>query len=322
MRRKRAVRRREKRAVRGAPAVGDEWPVQWRLAAGEHANLTRATWALGERVKELNCLYGMTQLAERGGDSLDGILQGVVAILPPSWQYPAVTCARIVFEGKAYKSKGFKLTRWRQSAAIMMYGKPAGEVTVCYTAERPRDFEGPFLREERALLDAVAERVGTIALRMAAERQLQDTNRQLELERRALQETNTALRTVLSRIEEEKREIHKAIHANVEKVLMPILHALALAVPKAQRKYVDLLRDNLEEITSPFVSELSRKYHALTPTEIRICNMIRTGMRTKEIAKTRGVSAATISRHRERIRRKLGIANSPVNLATHLQTRM
>jgi DNA-binding CsgD family transcriptional regulator len=103
---------------------------------------------------------------------------------------------------------------------------------------------------------------------------------------------------------------------------MPILNALALEVPKVQRKYVELLRGNLEEITAPFINQLSLKYQSLTPTEIKICSMIRNGMRTKEIAEIQGVSIATINRHREHIRRKLKITNSEANLITYLQATM
>jgi DNA-binding CsgD family transcriptional regulator len=66
--------------------------------------------------------------------------------------------------------------------------------------------------------------------------------------------------------------------------------------------------------------KLSGIHHALTQTEINICNMIRNGMRTKEIAELRGVSVATIHRHREHIRRKLKITNSEVNLETLLKS--
>ncbi len=90
----------------------------------------------------------------------------------------------------------------------------------------------------------------------------------------------------------------------------------------AQAKYVEMLQTNLEEITSPFISHLSLSYHSMTPTEIAICNMIRNGMRTKEIAEMRSVSEATINRHREKIRRKLNITNQDVNLATFLQSSM
>jgi len=278
--------------------------------------------ALGERIKELNCLYAVAQLAERHPGSMDDLLRGVVNILPPSWQYPEITCGRIVFKGQTFTTRSFRVTRWRQQAGIDMHGEVVGKVEVFYTEQMPESYEGPFLQEERALIEAVAEHIGLIAARMATEQELKETNRQLTIEREAIRETNAALRTVLNRIEDEKREIRKDIEANVEKVLLPILHALAIRVPKPQRKYVDLLRDNLEDIASPFVSELARKYRSLTPTEIRICKMVRDGMPTKEIAEIRGIAPATISRHREHIRRKLGIANQAINLTTYLQATM
>jgi DNA-binding CsgD family transcriptional regulator len=278
--------------------------------------------ALRERIKELNCLYGISLLSERYSDSIDDLLRNLVNILPPSWQYPEITCARILFDGKTYKSEKFKVTKWRQSSQISMYNEPVGEAEVLYLKECPPESEGPFLNEERVLLDAVAERIGKIAMRISAEQELQEINKQLTVERQALQETNAALRTVLARIEEEKQSIYKHMQSNVEKILMPILHALTLEVPIMQRKYVDLLRTNLEELASPFINHLSRKFLSLTPTEIKICNMIRSGLRTKEIAQMQGVSMATINRHREHIRQKLEIANKEINLTTFLQSNM
>ena len=259
-------------------------------------------------------------MAERHYDSLNNLLEELVNFLPHSWQYPDVACARIVFKEDTYKGDGFKVTKWRQSSRIHVYSEPVGEVAIFYLEECPPADEGPFLKEERALLDAVADQIGAIATRISAESELYQLNKQLSVERKALQESNIALRTVLARIEEEKNEIYKNIKVNVDKVLMPILHALALELPRAQSKYVEMLRINLEEITSPFIRHLSNTYHSMTPTEITICNMIQNGMTTKEIARVRGVSTATINRHRENIRRKLKIINSGVNLATCLQS--
>lgn len=294
----------------------------WRINQIEEADPEKVAIALRERIKELNCLYGMSQLAERYSDSIDDFLQKLVNFLPLSWQYPEITRVRILFEDKIFKSREFKVTKWRQSAQITTYNEPVGEVTIFYLEERPAADEGPFLKEERALLDAIAEHIGTIAMRIAAEKELQEKNKQLTLERKALQETNTALRAVLARIEEEKKETKKNIQANIEKILMPILTALTLEIPKEQRRYVELLKSNLDEITAPFINQLSQKYQSLTPTEIKICNMIRNGMRTKEIADMQGVSLATINRHREHIRKKLNITNRKVNLVTFLQTTM
>ena len=294
----------------------------WQIPFNKEIEPPKLLIALRERIKELNCLYGLAQLAERHPDSIEDLLRDLVNFLPFSWQYPEITCARILFKEKTYKSKGLKVTKWRQSSQIFMYNEAVGEVSIFYLEERPPADEGPFLKEERVLLDALAQRIGTTAMRIAAELELQEINEQLTLERKALQEANTALRAVLARIEEEKQEIYMNIQTNVDKILMPILHTLYLGLPQNQRKYVEMLRTNLEDLVSPFVSNLSKTYLSLTPTEVTICNMIRSGLQTKEIAQMRSVSAATINRHREHIRRKLKITNSDINLMTYLQSSM
>jgi len=308
--------------VRRLPFPSKDLALLWRIPFPTEAEPSEVQAALHERIKELNCLYGISQLAERHMYSMDNLLQELVNFLPYSWQYPEITCARILFKEETYASQRFKVTNWRQSSRIYMYHEAVGEVGIFYLEECPPADEGPFLKEERALLDAVAEQVGTIATRISADLELQETNRQLTLERQALQEANIALRTLLSRIEQEKQEIYQDINTNVEKILMPILHALASRLPSTQVKYVEMLQTNLGEITSPFISHLSNLYHSLTPTEIKICNMIRNGMHTKAIAEMRGVSEATINRHREKIRRKLQLTNQDVNLATFLQSSM
>jgi DNA-binding CsgD family transcriptional regulator len=304
------------------PFPSKDLALLWRIPFPTETEPDKVEYALRERIKELNCLYGISQLAERHLYSLDTLLQELVNFLPHSWQFPELTCARILFKGKTYASDRFQVTSWRQSSRIYMYHEAVGEVGIFYLEECPPADEGPFLKEERALLDAVAEQIGTIATRISADLESQETNRQLTLEREALKESNIALHTVLARIEQEKQEIQRDIKMNVDKILMPILHALASQLTPAQVKYVDILQTNLEEITSPFISQLSLSYHSMTPTEIAICNMIRNGMRTKEIAEMRAVSEATINRHREKIRRKLRITNKDVNLATFLQSSM
>jgi DNA-binding CsgD family transcriptional regulator len=304
------------------PFPSKDLALLWRIPFPTEAEPGGVGAALRERIKELNCLYGVSQLAERYLYSLDDLLQELVYFLPYSWQYPEITCARVLFKGKTFTSDRFKVTNWRQSSRIYMYHEAVGECDIFYLEECPPSDEGPFLQEERALLDAVAEQIGTIATRISADLELQETNRQLTLERQALQESNTAMRVVLARIEQEKQEIHQDIKTNVEKILMPILQALGSQLHPIQKKYTEMLQANLEEITSPFISHLSSSYHSLTPTEISICNMIRNGLRTKEIAQIRGVSAATVNRHREHIRRKLKLTNSEANLATYLQSSM
>lgn len=275
--------------------------------------------ALQERIKELNCLYGMASLAERNG-SIQDFLKRLVDFLPAYWLHAEVASARITFHGEIFASKNFEFSDWKQSAQIRLDDKSVGDVSIFYIEERPTAEEGPFLIEERKLLEEVAQRISEIAIRIMAEKELQENNNQLKLERKALQEANVVLRNVLSNIENEKRRIYEDVQLSIDKVIMPIIHALIPAVEKDKRPYIEILKTNLDEITSPYVSRSLDRYQTLTPTEFNICNMIRNGLRNKEIAKLRGISPATVDRHRERIREKLNIKNKKINLTTYLQS--
>ncbi len=275
--------------------------------------------ALQERIKELNCLYGMASLAGKN-DSIQVFLKRLVDFLPAYWLHADIASARVVFQEEIFESKNFKFSEWKQSAQIRLDDKIVGDVSIFYIEERPDAEEGPFLKEERKLLEEVAQRIGEITSRIMAQKELQENNIQLKLERKALQEANMVLRNVLSNIENEKRRIYENVQMSIDNVIMPIIHALIPAVEKDKQQYIEILKTNLEEITSPYISRTLDRYQTLTPTEVNICNMIRNGLRNKEIAKLRGISPATVDRHRERIREKLNIKNRKINLTTYLQS--
>lgn len=132
---------------------------------------------LSERIKALDCLYGIADLVEKPGISLGEILQGTVDLIPPSWQYPELTCGRIVFEGQEYKTANFKETDWLQSSDIVVHGDKVGVVEVYYLEEKPAIDESPIIKEQRRLINAIAERLGRIAERKWTEEELQSINK-------------------------------------------------------------------------------------------------------------------------------------------------
>jgi DNA-binding CsgD family transcriptional regulator len=275
--------------------------------------------ALRERIKELDCLYTIATLCETHFYFPARFLQGVVDCLPRSWQFPEQACARIVCDGKIFTTQGFSEGPWRLSATVFSDRREAGVVEVFYRRVVLTSAEGPFLKEEHALIRAVAERVGSMLSHMKTQTDLRAAHKAVQTEHQALQEANIALRTVLSRLEEEKREIRASIVANIQKIIMPIVFELELEVTGRQRSYVTVLRQSLHEIASPFLTQICRNHVQLTPVEIAIGTMVRNGLSTKEIARLRCISPATVRRHRENIRRKLGLKNEKANLATYLQ---
>jgi hypothetical protein len=117
---------------------------------------------LKERAKELTCLYRVDELLNQPDAPIDEILKAIAGILPQGWQFPNMCLCRIVFEGRVIQAQSFEPTGWVQGAAIPVRGQPAGAVEVYYLQQAAPSDEGPFLKEERKLIDTVAERIGSV----------------------------------------------------------------------------------------------------------------------------------------------------------------
>lgn len=124
---------------------------------------------VNERVKELTAFYSLSEITSKEGITLEDLYQEVTNILPSSWQYPETACARIVIGDSEFHTKNFTNSAWKQSAPVKVKGTVVGSIDVGYLEERPEFDEGPFLKEERLLIDAVAERVGHITERKQGE---------------------------------------------------------------------------------------------------------------------------------------------------------
>jgi len=138
-----------------------------------------AAQQLRERVKELNCLFEISAIVERSGGSVDRIMRDSVDLLPPAWGYPESACACIVLNEDRFETDNYEETEWKQEAEIIVRGRQAGVVRVCYLEEMPSRGEGPFLPEERKLINTVAVKLGRVVERLWAEESLRDQEYQL-----------------------------------------------------------------------------------------------------------------------------------------------
>ena len=140
--------------------------------------------ALLERQKELQCLYRIAELTEDeaenparavGSAALPMLpspetLQQCVDALPASWQWPTAAHARIdipevgVFVAGVDTEAPIAEGPWALSTFVLVEGKEAGTVKVAYSEAEARaagaDPDKPFLDEERALIDAIAQKLG------------------------------------------------------------------------------------------------------------------------------------------------------------------
>nr|WP_320016390.1 PAS domain-containing protein [uncultured Desulfobacter sp.] len=396
----------------------------------------RLEYALRERIKKLNFLFRFSDLLEKRDISLNQVLKSTVLLIPQAWQFPGITEACIELDGQIFQTEGFRKTQWMQTNDIVIQGKKAGQVTVCYTENRPAFNGGPFSMEESYLLNVMVERLGHLIERFRLTEALKDsemflrtainsittpfavinadytverandayggekvtglkcyavshhrstpctgddypcpmqevkrtgkpffgehvyyddqgnpysieifafpvldTNGQivqiikthidtttrkrmeLKLEHKAaeLEDMNAALKVLLKRRELDKDEIEQNIFANYKILLTPIIQNLKSTLTQEdQREIINILELRLKNILSPFSKKLSDKLINLTPTEIHVAQLIKSGKSNKEISQILNCSFHTVARHRDNIRSKTNLKNKKINLRSFL----
>ncbi len=172
----------------------------------EAANQSRI---LAERVKELNCLYTISKIFEKRGLNLEGIIRQTIEVVPTAWQYPDIASAQVNLEGKHFRTGRLIQSRWIQECPIIVRGLPVGTIAVSYSQKRPEQDEGPFLKEERNLLNVIAQRLGDVIERKWSEQQLLQYQEELR---------SLAAELALSE-ERERRSIAQALHDRIGQVL-------------------------------------------------------------------------------------------------------
>jgi signal transduction histidine kinase len=193
--------------------------------------------ALMERVKELSCLYSIAQISEQHNYSLDEILQKIVEIIPPAWQYPEITEGRILLDEKIYSTPGFKEKKQKQTANIVVSGESRGIIEVIYAKKKPEISEGPFLEEERKLIDTIAKQIARIVERRESERDRLELQEQLrhadrlatigQLAAGVAHELNEPLGNILGYAQLTKKcpDLPNQAIEDIEKIIKSSLHA-------------------------------------------------------------------------------------------------
>lgn len=125
----------------------------------EDTPIQRLVESLQERAKELNCLYRVDEILVDPGRSIAEVSQEIVEALPPGWQYPDRCAVRLILDNERYLTAAFRETPWFLSAPVVVDGQEVGTLWVYYTESKPASDEGPFLKEERKLINTIAERI-------------------------------------------------------------------------------------------------------------------------------------------------------------------
>ncbi|MCS7306124.1 MAG: PAS domain S-box protein [Thermoguttaceae bacterium] len=154
------------------------------------AELQHRTEELAFRLKELHCLFSIYRLLEETEGPWEETLGKAIRLIPLAWQYPETACARIVLQNQVFATDNFQETPWKLAAPIWVADQLAGALEICYLRPLPEADLGPFLKEEKGLLELVANHLGHIIEHLQAQQQIRDLKRQIEF---VLQATRTGL---------------------------------------------------------------------------------------------------------------------------------
>jgi PAS domain S-box-containing protein len=158
---------------------------------------------LGERVKELTALHATGRLLNEPG-SPEEVLGRIVTLLPAAWQYPDITAARITIGAIDLRTERFERTPWIQRADFTTSEGRKGAIEVVYRESRPAAAEGPFLAEERNLIQSLAGMLRAYFERLGVEEHRVNLAR-AEAERLQAQAANTAKDQFLATLSHELR---------------------------------------------------------------------------------------------------------------------
>ncbi len=209
-------------------------------------------------------------------------------------------------------------------------GNPKGNIVTLRDIGALKRAEEELHRTRDHLEDLVAARTAALAQanaqleqeideRRRADKALRRREAQLKAQSHHLEEVNTALKVLIKQRDGDRKEIGETVLSNVRELVAPYLEKLAKTRLRTdQRALLRIIAANLDNIISPFASRLSSRFHQLTPMEIRVANLVKTGRTNKEIADLLLLSKNTVLFHRYNIRTKLGLKGKKLNLRTHL----
>ncbi|MHC1729700.1 MAG: sensor histidine kinase [Syntrophobacteraceae bacterium] len=242
----------------------------------------RVTWSLQERVKELSCLYGMANVLDTPDKSIGDILREIIKIIPSAWLYNDDAVSRIQLDDQSYTSRGYEEGRQEQSTDIIIAGRRRGRVQVAYLTHKPELDEGPFLAEERKLLDTIAKELSLGIERRLYEEEQEKIKEQLKHSNRlavigqlaaaVAHELNEPLTNILgfAQLAAKESNLTGQREGDLEKIIANSLHAreivrklLMYGRKMPQRKSLVDVNKVTREALSFFEHRLSRERIAL-----------------------------------------------------------
>ena len=234
----------------------------------------------------------------------DELIGNHISMLKPKNTYKKTT---FIKETKKLFEKGFA------SYESIYEAKDGSYINIECNASMIKNDEGDYIAGISIIRD--------ITKRKLVEKALLKREQELKTKTHNLEESNITLKVLLEKRAEDKTDLEDKVLANIKDLVFPFLEKLKqTCLSDKQTAYMEMIESSLKNIISPFLERLSTQYYNFTPNEIKVANLIREGLTTKEIASLLNSSTCAIDFHRHNIRQKLGLKHQKKNLQSYLTT--
>jgi len=222
---------------------------------------------LKERVKELNCFYEITKIVRNSKISMDDALQKIVEVIPSAWQFPDAACSRICLGDKEYKTDNFKKTRWVLKSDIVVEEKKIGTLEVYYLEEKPLFAEGPFLIEERKLIDAIADLLGKFIEERRIKEELEQQRRRFDYVEKMMKSEEPVLKTEPPGKKHEWEVIIDLLEKTDPRTLLRLTRKMAYYLYRIGNEKIMNLISNISPVDSDSTAVTWRRFSMPNPKQ-------------------------------------------------------
>ncbi len=205
--------------------------------------------------------------------------------------------------------------------------RKSGEIFPCFMmVTAVIDAEGRTTNYVGSFLDITVQKQAEKVLledKKRLEKKVKNTEAELTAVKGETEDVNTALKVMIKMRRTENFDAKSLLSQEVKLEVMPFLHRLKSGNQDLKQiRIINTLEANLQRLIETYgnPTSISSAYSSLTPKEIQVATMVREGFSTKVIAATLSLSPETISIHRKKIRKKLGLDSQSDNLRSYLIT--
>lgn len=249
--------------------------------------LEKKSHNLNEKVKELNCLYGIDEITTLPSITLEEVFRETVDITRKSWQFPGITGVKITHDKDIFETGNFEKTKWMLETDLVVDNKVTGKIEVCYLEKKPDSYQGPFLEEEIHLLQGIANSLVKYIKRQEIQNELIKAKEKVEesdrLKSSFLSNMSHEIRTPLNVIvgfsemfgnddipDEEKRRFIPIIQENTNQLLHLIDDILDLAKMESDQLKIFIKKFRVGQVLENLVEVYNNQKTKIGKNEIDI----------------------------------------------------